>query len=268
MDQFNKLPLQQKIVAVLAGMVVFAGLIWYAMISPVEDEMVGNQGQKSQLIEQIDKLNTFISESKVKDRKGEKTKLEEEKSQFETMLPRRERLAQFITEVADIAREAGLNLRDIRRGEFGQQDYYLEIPIHMAVEGRFGQLVGFFQTLAEAGEKHEGGRVVNIRNLELKTLPLGIADKITELRVQRTKAGIGVGNEVNESHMKKIDTLRAYDEVIRTGVQLQASFDAFVFTYTGEEATPDAARENKTRLKEIHERRKKRLKVGSYQRNG
>ena len=58
MDQFNKLPLQQKIAAVLAGMVVFAGLIWYAMISPIEDEMAGSQGQKSQLIEQIDTLNT------------------------------------------------------------------------------------------------------------------------------------------------------------------------------------------------------------------
>jgi Tfp pilus assembly protein PilO len=267
-DKFNKLPLEQKIGVILAGMAVFAGLIWYALISPVEDEMIASQAEKSRMTESIEKLRTFIKDSNVKDRAGEKKKLEAEKAKFETMLPRRERLAQFITEVADIAREAGLNLRDIRRGEFGQQDYYLELPIHMSVQGRFGQLTGFFQTLAEAGEKHEGGRVVNIRNLELETMPLEIGDRIMVLRQQRTKAGVGVGKDVNEEHIKKVDTLRAYDDVLRSGVQLKASFDAFVFTYTGEEATPEAARENKTRLKEIHERRKKRLKVGSYQRNG
>jgi Tfp pilus assembly protein PilO len=267
-DKFNKLPLEQKIGVVLAGMAVFAGLIWYALIAPIEEEMAASLAQKNTMNEQIKKLRTFIQTSNVKDRPGEKKKLEAEKAAFETMLPRRERLAQFITEVADIAREAGLNLRDIRRGEFGQQDYYLEIPIHMSVQGRFGQLTGFFQTLAEAGEKQEGGRVVNIRNLVIETMSLGIGERLTVFRQQRTKAGLGVGKDVNEQHIKKVDTLRAYDDVLRSGVQLKASFDAYVFTYTGEEATPEAARENESRLKEIHERRKKRLKVGSYQRNG
>jgi len=266
-DKFNQLPLQKKIVVVLVGMAIFAGLVWYALISPVEDEMAATATDKQRFITEINTLRTYVNKSNVKDRVGARKALEADKKAFEELLPPKEKLAEFITEISGIATEAGLNLQDIKPGKTGQQDYYLEIPIQVKVTGSFRKLLGFMQELVDRSERRDkGGRVVNLRNVSIALLPLNVGAKVSDIANQRGNAV----KIVDPQKQNMIDTLRVYDDMLSGAhnVELEASFDAYVFTYTGEKASDEAKRGAESLKKQIRERRKKRLKVGSYERNG
>ena len=266
MDKFNQLPLQKKVVVVIAGMAIFAGLVWYALISPVEEEMATIAQDKKRFITEINTLRTYVNKSNVKDRVAARKALESDKKEFEELLPPKEKLAEFITEISGIASEAGLNLQDIKPGKSGQRDYYLEIPIQVKVKGSYRKLLGFMQELIDRSERRDkGGRVVNLRNVSVVRVPLNVAERVNEIQNSRGDAKIA-----NQSQQTKIDTLRVYDDLLSGthNVELEASFDAYVFTYTGEKASEAAKKKSEALKKQIGERRKKRLKVGSYERSG
>jgi len=96
-------------------------------------------------------------------------------------------------------------------------------------------------------------------------VPLNVSEKVGELQ-----KGRGRVKAVNPKKQMKIDTLRVYDDLLSGthNVELEASFDAYVFTYTGEKASEAAKKSAESLKKQIRERRKKRLKVGSYERSG
>ena len=46
MEQFNSLPFPQKVAALVVAMAVVAGLFYYAMIIPIDEQVANNEQQR------------------------------------------------------------------------------------------------------------------------------------------------------------------------------------------------------------------------------
>lgn len=252
MEQFNKLPFQQKIAVMLAAMAAVAGLFWYALISPF-DEVKAQAAQTRNTVQQeIDTLKAENAKDKTADRKKEKETLEGERKAFEEMLPRREELEKFITGINETARNAGLTILSFEKGVQNEQDYYLEVPISMEVAGTYREFIGFLRTISEKDR-----RVVNIRDLKMSTEDLPIQELITKYETQRKEEhpdGVAA-KELSEAG-KLMQLVRANEEAIQAGQPLKAKFVAYVFTYTGKPASDAAAQQNAQKLEARKTRRK------------
>ena len=125
----------------------------------------------------------------------------------------------------------------------------------MEVQGTYRELIGFMRAVSK-----EGQRVINLRNLELELgkLPVDAIVRKFEQR-QREETPEGVEVPALDPVAKQMQLVRAHEEVIANGVQLKASFVAYVFSYTGVHASKDAAARIQNRKVQLITRRKEML---------
>lgn len=239
MEKFNKLPFPQKVAVLIGAMVALAGLFYYSMLLPLDEQADEARGTQSRLEGEVKKLKKETEEYKDVDFKKETDKLNEEKAHFEQLLPPREELVQFITGLSELAKAAGLTLIKFEKREAVEQHYYLEVPIEMKVLGTFRELIGFFRAVADKDR-----RVINIRGLDIKTTPINIIPILYKYAQQRL-ARYPPGTKLKPLSLtqKFMWRVRAFEEVIASGLDLDATFVAHVFVYTGKKASGDRAAE-------------------------
>lgn len=261
MDQFNALPFPQKVLVLVIAMVLVAGLFYYSMIIPIEERQQNNLQQRTQIENDLNLLKAEMAKN-TKDAetiKAETEKLKKEEVHFQKMLPRAQELEPFITSLSDTARNAGLKLTRFTKNPPQEQDYYLEIPIHMRVEGTYRSLVGFMRAISNSDEDR---RVVNIRDFSIERRELDTQKFVQQYEEERrNEAPEGHNIAVLSPTQRLAQLVKANEEAIREGVILEADFTAVVFTYTGKPASAKGMREIEDKKKAREERRKKRLMV-------
>jgi type IV pilus assembly protein PilO len=241
MDRFNALQMPQKIAVIVGSMALFAGLFYYSMIIEMEDQRVKNEIQKKEMSLQIKELKETVGESKLAPLTEKNKSLEKRKKSFakEKELPREMDLERFVTGISQTARNSGLKLQSFKKKRPAENHYYQEVPIEMEVKGTFREFIGFLRAIAK-----EGSRIVNIRDLELKVEELPIAQIVTKYETRRNEELPGGAKRRDlDPAAKQMQLVRAYEEAIANGVQLNAKFVAFVFSYTGKPAGKEAAKE-------------------------
>ena len=260
MEQFNNLPLPQKLAILLVAMAAVAGLFYYAMIMPLHTAAQAAEAEAKRLQDEVAKIQKEAEKVKPGDIEAKKKAMEEQKQAFKERLPVKEELETFIIGISDAARNAGLKVVSFNKGHWGEQNFYLEIPIEMEVRGTYRELIGFLRTISEKDR-----RIVNVRDVKIERLDLPVKSLITKYEKQRREELGGVKTDAMGKRMyvgvvKPLDeagrlmqVVRAYEESVERGVQLSAKFTAYVFTYTGKEAT-------EKRRKDLEKQREERLK--------
>jgi type IV pilus assembly protein PilO len=243
MDRFNALQMPQKVAVIMGSMALLAGLFYYSMIMEMEDQRVKNEIQKKEMSLQIKELKKTVGESKLAPLTEKNKSLEKRQKSFAKELPRAEDLERFVIGITQTARNSGLKLHSFKKKRPAENHYYQEVPIEMEVNGTFREFIGFLRAIAK-----EGSRVVNIRDLELKVEKLPVGQIVTKYETRRREelpGGAKLG--VLDPAAKQMQLVRAYEEAIANGVQLNAKFVAFVFSYTGKPAGKEAAKEVESR---------------------
>ena len=255
MDAFNKLPFPQKVAMLVAALAAIAGLFYYSMITPIEEAIVQAQTKEKNLKTELEKLQKEAAARKPDELVKEKQALEDEKLSYVEMLPKSAEMVKFISGLSETATSAGLELVSVEKGKPSNRNFYMQIPIMMVVSGTYRELIGFMRAVAEKDR-----RVVNIRNLKIKAPELDVTPLMARYMNQRSESlpkGWSL-RPMNETQVQ-MDKLRAMDELVVAGVELEASFDAFVFLYTGLELPADQKTQLETqataRLKKLTERR-------------
>ncbi|MFT7621528.1 MAG: type IV pilus assembly protein PilO [Myxococcota bacterium] len=261
MDKFNELPFPQKVLILVVTMAIVAGLFWYSMIMPLDDAMMARAGERTGMQNEVAKLRQTLAPDKDRDLDIEMVKLEEERNRFEEMLPKKEELVKFITSLSETAKNAGLQLQSFNKGPPAVQDYYLEIPIKMEVQGTFRELIGFMRTIAERDR-----RVVNIRELQITTGKMETDAILARMEKERSERFVSMDAQDQAQQQlsplqRLMMRLKAEEEAISRGVPLEAKFVAYVFTYTGELAPPNAAAKIKTVERQLRRKRKEGLLI-------
>jgi len=241
----------------MAGtMVLFAGLFFYAMIIPLDEERQSAENNQANIQNQLNEMKTKLEGKDItSDRAAQTAALEQERERFTDLLPRREELVKFITGLSETAKAAGLQLRSFAKDQPNEQDFYLEIPIHMKVTGSYRQLLGFLRAISM-----EDQRIVNIRNFSLKRVALPVDEIVMEYETRRkeeTPEGVAV-RPLSELQ-KMMQIVRAHEEAASRGVELEAEFTAYVFSYTGQPASAEAAAKNQSARESRLNRRRKNL---------
>lgn len=258
MEQFNQLPLPQKVGVLVGVMALVAGLFYYALIIPLDEERLNVEQQKQMMQNELTALQTATKEATSIDRTARLEELTGEKERFENMLPKSDELVKFITGLSEIAKNAGLRIVRVQKDPPREQDYYLEIPIQMSVRGTYRELIGFLRTVSEKDR-----RVVNIRNLTIERGRLVVEELLEKYeRNRREETPDGVTLRSLSPLQRLMQLVRANEEVISRGVQLQAKFTAFVFTYTGQPASKEAAQRIRQQREARRERRRKLVLLG------
>ena len=237
MEQFDKLPFQQKVAVLIGVMVAVAGLFYYAMLLPLDDQATQAAKTQDKTSKEVAKLKKETNAYKKIDFKAQSAKLEEDKKHFEQLLPPREELVSFITGLSELAKAAGLTLIKFEKRPAIERHYYMEVPIQMEVLGTFRELIGFIRAVSDKDR-----RVINLRDLNITTTAINIVPVLMKYHVQRhARYPPGTNLKALSVAQKFMWRVKAYEELILGGLDLSAKFTAYVFVYTGKKASEDAA---------------------------
>jgi len=159
LDRFNSYPLAQKLLmfGILVVMIFLA--FWFLDYSPMLSEQQSKERTLGELLDRKEELeNLKESQAKVLDQ------VQELRAQIllaEDKLPSSAQLPQLLKHIHDKAKTAGLKIKNFQRLSEKSQEYYVEIPVEMELEGTYMELSNFLQFVSNMN------RIVNLRNLSL-----------------------------------------------------------------------------------------------------
>jgi type IV pilus assembly protein PilO len=238
MDRLLELPLQQKLLILIAVMLLIAAGGYFLYIADAQDKLAARKAAYARAAQEHTRLAEFKQkeklESLIAEEAEENLKIEENKQ----MLPTEDELPQFIQSIKSDADTVNLEIHRFEVGDRQFRDYYARIPVQVRAVGTFAQIAGFLKTLAAPSK-----RIVNVADMKLKRLHmdllslrtlLGDSDVIRELTDLQLK-GANKSGEIQR--YIKIQTA----EVLNSRSLINAEFTIYAFSYTGQLA-PQAKR--------------------------
>jgi type IV pilus assembly protein PilO len=184
--QFNSIPLVQKIL--LFGIVVFSIFLgfWFLLYQPLWGRVTDTRDEFRKAVEERQRLKQLKkSKKKVLD------KVEELQAKIviaEDKLPSSAQLPRLLKLIHEKAKTAGLEIENFQRLEDRPQEYYVEIPVEMKLEGTYGELTSFLKFV------NRMNRIVSFHDLSLQRKQEGkgelvVSTMATTYRYQEEQSG-------------------------------------------------------------------------------
>lgn len=158
-EKLLKLPLYQRLLILLAVMILVAGGFVYLLFLPSYEEYQGliakNQSLQTKLQEDrriADNLPRFQAEYE---------KMQARLQEALTQLPNAKEIPSLLTRISSLAKENGLEVLRFQPGRETPKGFYAELPIQLKVTGTFHEIGKFFFDVGDMS------RIVNIGHLSL-----------------------------------------------------------------------------------------------------
>ncbi|MDP2689968.1 MAG: type 4a pilus biogenesis protein PilO [Deltaproteobacteria bacterium] len=161
-DTVMKLPLSRKIIILAAINMVIIGIFYWFLIGPKYGEIKGIKEQYASLQAKLDE-NRVIAADIPRYRK-QKEEMEEKLKAAVAQLPNEKEIPDLIDSISRAGEKAGLKILIFRPGKEIRKGFYAEVPVNMAVEGRYESLYDFS---AKVGSLP---RIVNIEDMSIVSL--------------------------------------------------------------------------------------------------
>jgi len=163
LEQFQKLPLPQKLGGLLVLVVGLSAGNYFGLIQPIEDSIVSLSRRQSDLDTEYTQKKTIANNLNSYKQKLEK--LEQDLALALTELPAEAQIDELLRQLNDVGKKAGLSISQVQPGNEGQgsQSFIAQIPIGMAVTGSYEEIAVFFESVSKLR------RIVNISNISLGT---------------------------------------------------------------------------------------------------
>jgi type IV pilus assembly protein PilO len=111
--------------------------------------------------------------------RNELQQLQDEQRELLRVLPKKDEMASFLSNIQEQAELAGLEVSTFNQGNEVPEDLYVKIPVQMEVRGGFHAVTKFFKNVSELR------RIVNIENLSIAPeLRTGHEDGSTATRLR------------------------------------------------------------------------------------
>lgn len=162
LDSVLKLPLQKRVLILVAVNIVIAGLIYWLFTGPKSDEV-------KRLNVNLQDLNAKLAENRaiaadIPKFLKEKEEMENKLKAAVAQLPNEKEIPDLIDGISISGQKAGLKIllfkpeREVKRG------FYAEVPVNMKIEGRYESLYNFSLKVANLP------RIVNISGMDVQSL--------------------------------------------------------------------------------------------------
>jgi type IV pilus assembly protein PilO len=162
-NALTKLPIagQAGVSAGLAALI--AGLFWYFMWQPMDQEHMEKNAKLETLQKDIRALE--VTASKLEDFKREVAQLEQKLETLKRILPPEKETPDLMKKIQYLAQQSNLSIKRFTPAATVKKEFYEEWPIQIAVEGTYHNLGMFFDRISRLP------RLVNVGNLNIT--PLG-----------------------------------------------------------------------------------------------
>ncbi len=161
LDDIKNLSLRKKLLLGLVLLLLIGYFYWFYLFQPVFEK-------KTRLSEELGNLNTRIVATQrvvgqIEQYRKEVAKLEEDLKILLAKLPDQKEIPHLLTSVSEAGRSAGLDFILFEPGEPVSKEFYAEIPVKIAVEGKYNDIAVFFDSVAHLP------RIANIMDVEIKS---------------------------------------------------------------------------------------------------
>lgn len=159
LEKVLKLPLYQRLLILVALMLVIAGLFVYLIYLPMREELAGLRQKDASLQSKIQEDQRIADN--LPQFKAEFEKMEALLNDALTELPNEKEIPNLLTSITALAKESGLNVTLFKPGAEKPMGFYAEVPVELKMVGSFHEVALFSDAVAKLP------RIVNINNLTL-----------------------------------------------------------------------------------------------------
>jgi type IV pilus assembly protein PilO len=159
LDSIMKQPLSRKLL-ILAGVNLLIAVIIYQFFwSPKQEEVNGLRENLKGLSTKLDESRTIAKD--IPKFEQEREELEEKLKEAVAQLPNEKEIPDLIDSISEAGRDAGLKILLFKPVPEVPRGFYAEVPVSMAVEGRYESIFLF------ADEVGKLPRIVNIGGIKV-----------------------------------------------------------------------------------------------------
>jgi type IV pilus assembly protein PilO len=213
LDQFDKVPLSQKLLLLILLMLgIFVGY-FFLFQSKLEEDITAERNRARQLSDQRAELHASAED--VDRLRQEIRELCSRQESFLEKLPPREEVPSLLQAINQQAELTGLTIQRFVRNANVPGANYTTIPVSMAVKGTYDQISDFFYFIGRQQ------RIVNVSDITMKMPARGGGWRLTEGRAEADELSwFEAGTqEIGPPTLEVTCTLRTYfaDESALTG---------------------------------------------------
>jgi type IV pilus assembly protein PilO len=161
LEQFAKVPLQQKLIGVGALVVLIFALLWFMSVSPARDTIATNaeriEKQEAELLklqQQAQHRTQFMREVE---------RLKQRLREAEEQLPKQAEIPKLLKDIEYEAKQSGLRMDRFEIQSESVQGDFAAVPVKMSVRGSYHEIAVFLDRLSKLS------RIVNVTDLNMTT---------------------------------------------------------------------------------------------------
>jgi type IV pilus assembly protein PilO len=176
LDQIAKLPRAARAGIVFGISLSVAALYYFMWYSGTQTELQQLRVQEAELQRKLGEVRSVASNLEAFEE--EIAQLEVKLARVLRQLPNKKELEVLLTDVSNLGKTVGIEIKSFRREDEILHDFYAEVPISIELEGRFHDLASFFALVAKLP------RIVNMGSLSIRVAREN--ENATRLRVSGT----------------------------------------------------------------------------------
>ncbi len=175
-DQIAKLPRVARVGIVFCISAIVAASYYFMSYSGTHTQLQDLRVQEAELQRKLGEVRSVASN--IAAFEEEIAQLEGKLGRALRQLPNKKQLEVLLTDVSNLGKTVGIEIKSFRRQEEIAHDFYAEVPISIVLEGRFHDLARFFGMVAKLP------RIVNMGSLSIRVSGENVDE--TRLRVSGT----------------------------------------------------------------------------------
>ena len=161
LENFAKIPFQQKMIGVGAVVVLILVGAWFLSIDPARTLMAENDEKIAKQEAELLKLQQQAQHRTQFMREVER--LKQRLREAEEQLPKQAEIPKLLRDIAYEAQQSGLRLDRFEIQAESQQGDFSQVPVKMSVRGSYQEIAVFFDRLSKMP------RIVNVTDLNMTT---------------------------------------------------------------------------------------------------
>lgn len=159
LENFAKIPLQQKLGGMGAAIVVILGASWFMSVDPAMTQIASNDERIAKQEADLLKLQQQAQHRTQFMREVER--LKQRLREAEEQLPKQAEIPKLLRDIAYEAQQSGLRLDRFEIQNESQQGDFAQVPVKMSVRGSYHEIAVFFDRLSKMP------RIVNVTDLNM-----------------------------------------------------------------------------------------------------
>jgi len=146
-DKFAKLPTAARVGVIASAAILMVALYFFLVYQKLNTQRENLHLEETKLQRRLSEVRSIAAN--ISAFEAEITELEIQLNAALRQLPNKKQLEVLLTDISNLGKTAGVEIRSFKRQEERIHDFYAEVPIAIELEGRFHDIARFFDLMAK-----------------------------------------------------------------------------------------------------------------------